>query len=187
MAGAPRNPLAGVRWSSPQLLLALGLVLLAMVQLVAALWGTRTSAPSAVEWVREEQRVAVEVPFVVVDVRGLERPAFAVRELVAGNLNDERRLNAALAALVVELQSAGVWPAELAAPLALLFEVDRRRIAVVDVPPLPASVRVGVGEEWAALRSLLATVRAVAAPAEVRFTVGGEETLTLWGSVALPR
>jgi len=182
-----RAALVDIRWGAPQLLLSLGVFLVALIYLFSVLLASPVSVAPWVELMTEPQQVQLEVAYAVVDVRGLERPAFAVRTLPLETLSDELRVNASLEALVEELQALGVWPDALRPPRAILLEVDRRRVVVVDVPPLPAGVQVGVSEELAVLRSLSATVRAAVASAELRLTVQGEEALTLWGSVALPR
>ena len=104
--------------------------------------------------------MALEVRFVVVDDLGLERPAFADAVLPRDQAEDPgARLTAALAALRAELVAAAVWPASVAAPTAFVFELDRERVAVVDVGRPGPDEGVTVAQEWAALRSVVATAR----------------------------
>jgi hypothetical protein len=79
----------------------------------------------------------------------------------------------------------GLWPPAVGAPVGFFFELDRRRIAVLDVAAVPPGSAVDVAVEWAAVRSLVATARLAVAADEVRITVGGEESPSLWGRVAL--
>jgi hypothetical protein len=127
-----------------------------------------------------------EVRYVVVDERALERPGYADVAL------DDRPapadlLTAALSALRDDLRAAGIWPDGVPAPSGHVIDLDRRRVAVIDVAPLPVGGRIDVARELSVVRSLLATARATVAGADVVVTVAGAETPSLWGAVALPR
>jgi len=129
----------------------------------------------------------VEAAYLVVDARGLERPGFAeVAQPVAAN-EESARLGASLLALRDDLVEMGVWPASLPAARAVVIEVDRQRIALIDVPALPLGTRVDIGGEWMVVRSLQATAQRVSRADAVRITVDGEEAPSLWGAIALPR
>jgi len=129
--------------------------------------------------------VVVEVRFVVVDARGLERPGYADVALSEAE-DSSARLTAALGALRDDLLASGLWPAGVDAATGFVIELDRRRLAVLDVPELPSGTRIGVDDELAVMRSLVATARAAANADEVRITVAGEERPSLWGKVAPP-
>jgi hypothetical protein len=101
------------------------------------------------------------------------------------NADAGARLTAALTALRDDLLESGVWPREVEAPVGFVIELDRRRVAVVDVGALPARLVVDVADELASVRSLVATARLAASADEVRITVAGEERPSLWGRVAL--
>jgi hypothetical protein len=176
-----------VRWASPQLLLAGFLFLLSLGYAVTG--GALRSMPAPPALVVDmgpAQLRTVEVRYVVVDVLGLERPGYADVGLPQRLADDpSARLSAALAALRTDLVEIGVWPAAVGAPVGFFVELDRRRLAVVDVAAIPPGGAVDVAVEWAAVRSLVATARLAVAADEVRITVGGEERPTLWGRVAL--
>ncbi len=181
---AKRDP-GGPSWAAPQLLIAAFVLLLAAV---FALTGgvPRVEPPPAVGGGDDAPPpVVVEVRFVVVDARGLERPGYADVALT-GEDDPSARLTAALGALREDLVASGVWPAEADAATGFVIELDRRRLAVVDVPEAPAGLRVDVDDELAVMRSLVATARAAVTADEVRITVAGEERPSLWGKVAPP-
>lgn len=176
-----------VRWASPQLLLAgfLFLVSLGYAVTGGALRPVPAAQPLAVDVGPPDLR-AVEVRYVVVDVHGLERPGYADIGLPQRLTEDpSARLGASLAALRADLAEIGVWPVAVGAPVGFFIELDRRRIAVVDVAAVPAGSAIDAAIEWAAVRSLVATARLAVAADEVRITVGGEERPSLWGRVAL--
>lgn len=174
--------------TSPQVLLpAFGLVLAALYAVLAA-FGTPSPPLPGVPAVAAvgTETVAREVRFVVVDERGLERPAFADAVLARDQAEDPgARLTAALAALRAERIAAGGWPPSVAAPTAFVFELDRRRVAVVDVGRPGPDEGVTVAQEWAALRSVVATARVEVAADDVRITVDGAPADAFWGHVAL--
>jgi hypothetical protein len=176
-----------VRWASPQLLLAGFLFVVALGYSVTggALRSVPAPPPLVVDLGPPDLR-PVEVRYVVVDVYGLERPGYADVGLPQRLADDPNaRLGAALAALRADLAELGVWPAAVGVPVGFFIELDRRRIAVVDVAAVPPGSPVDVAVEWAAVRSLVATARLAVAADEVRITVGGEERPSLWGRVAL--
>jgi hypothetical protein len=186
MRGAARGRF-DVRWASPQLLLASFLFLLALGYAVTGGGSPAVHAPTplTVDLGPPDLR-PVEVRYVVVDVHGLERPGYADVGLPQRLAEDpSARLAAALAALRTDLLEIGLWPAAVGAPVGFTFELDRRRVAVVDVEAVPPGTAVDVAVEWAAVRSLVATARLAVAADEVRITVGGEERPSLWGRVAL--
>ena len=174
--------------TSPQVLLpAFALVLAALYATTAAFGPPSPPLPGvpAVAAVGTET-VTREVRCVVVDERGLERPAFADAVLARDQAEDPgARLTAALAALRSERIAAGAWPASVAAPTAFVFELDRRRVAVVDVGRPGPDEGVTVAQEWAALRSVVATARVEVAADAVRITVEGAPADAFWGHVAL--
>jgi hypothetical protein len=181
-----RRPLDDVRWASPQLLLT---GFLFVVALAYALTGSpqrlAPSPPLAVDPARPDLR-PVEVRYVVVDALGLERPGYADVGLPPHAVDDPNaRLTAALSALHVDLRATGAWPEAVGPPAGFVLELDRRRLAVVDVSAVPADVGVDVADEWAAVRSLVATARAAVAADEVIITVDGQERPSMWGRVAL--
>jgi hypothetical protein len=176
-----------VRWASPHLLLAGFLFALAL----AYAWsgapqrGVPAPPPLALDPAQPDL-LPVEVRYVVVDAMGLERPGYADVGLPPRAVDDPSgRLSAALAALHGDLTEMGAWPAAVGAPVGFVVELDRRRLAVVDVAAAPAGVSVDVAVEWAVVRSLVATARAAVGADEVRITVAGEERPSLWGRVAL--
>jgi hypothetical protein len=184
-AGSERRRIA----TSPQVVLpAFGFVL-ALVYAVGAGFGPTVSAPPTLPAVAAgvADTVVREVRYVVVDEQGLERPAFA-DAVLARDLADDpaARLNAALAALHADRVEEDAWPASVAAPTAFVFEIDRRRVAVVDVGRPAPEDGVTVAQEWAAVRSLVATARAEVDADVVRITVAGAPADALWGHVAVP-
>jgi len=175
----------GPAWAAPQLLIAAFVLLLAVA---FALTGgaPRVEPPPAVAGGGSPRPpVVVEVRFVVVDARGLERPGYADVALSEAE-DSSARLTAALGALRDDLLASGLWPAGVDAATGFVIELDRRRLAVLDVPELPSGTRIGVDDELAVMRSLVATARAAANADEVRITVAGEERPSLWGKVAPP-
>lgn len=172
-------------WASPQVLVALVLV---AVTLVYAVGGRREPLdpppPVPVTPTPTSATVEREVRYVVVDEAGLERPGFADVAL-APDVADDRavRLTSALAALRDDLVASGTWPGAVPAPGAFVFELDRAVIAVVDVAPLGDDASVSVAQEWAALRSIVATARVEVAADDVHVTVGGGPAPSLWGHV----
>jgi hypothetical protein len=176
--------------TSPQVLLpALGLVLAVLYAATAALGPPAAPPPPGLPAVAIDgtETATREVRYVVVDEQGLERPAFADAELARDQAEDPgARLAAALAALRADRIAAGAWPSSVAAPTAFVFELDRRRVAVVDVGRPGPDEGVTVAREWAALRSIVATARVEAAADDVRITVEGAPANAFWGHVALP-
>lgn len=173
--------------TSPQVLLpAFALVLAALYAATVTLGPPSPPVPMVPAVVADGTDTAVrEVRFVVVDELGLERPAFADAVLARDQTEDPgARLTAALAALHAERVAAGAWPASVAAPTAFVFELDRRRVAVVDVGTPGPDDGSTVAQEWAALRSIVATARVEVAADVVRITVEGAPAPTLWGHVA---
>ena len=181
---AQRGP-DGPAWAAPQLIIAAFVLLLAAA--FALTGGSPRIEPPPVVTGADDARppAVVEVRFVVVDARGLERPGFADVTL-AGEDDPNARLTAALGALRDDLLASGVWPAEVDAATGFVIELDRRRLAVVDVPEAPAGSPIEVDDELAVMRSLVATARAAVTADEVRITVAGEERPSLWGKVAPP-
>ncbi len=176
-----------VAWASPQLLLGTFLVVLAAAY---ALTGTAPAAvgpPPAVAVDPDGVPTRrVEVRYVVVDALGLERPGFDDAALPTGSADDAGALlGAALAALRRDLVASGSWPAAVPTATGFVVDLDRGRIAVVDVPAAPSDLRVDVAAELAVLRSLVATARLAVAADDVRVTVAGEERPSLWGRVAI--
>ena len=180
------RPARGVVWGSPQVLLA-ALAFVFAVGFAVTGAGSRVPPPPSLAGTDVAPPVRTEeVRYVVVDARGLERPGFADVPLPAGVDDANARLTAALDALRADLLALGVWPEVVPAPAGFVVQLDRRRLAVVDVPPITPGTTVDVGRELTVVRSLVATARAAAAADEVRVTVGGEERLSLWGKVAAP-
>jgi hypothetical protein len=180
--GEPPTP----RWAAPQLLIA-GFALVLAVAYALTGGSTRPAPPPSMGAGGDTPpQVVVEVRFVVVDAQGLERPGFADVPL-AGVDDASARLTAALGALRDDLIARGVWPVTVAAPAGFVIDLDRRRVAVVDMPAPPADLQVDVARELAVVRSVVATARGAIAADEVRVTVAGEERPSLWGKVALPR
>jgi hypothetical protein len=166
----------------PQVLLALLALGAALPYLVGA-FGSRpgeAALPPLGEGGDDPLR-EVEMPLVIVGTDGAVRSAFAT---VRSADHETARLRATLEALRDVLVEEGVWPAAVGAPSAIAYDANRRRIVVVDVA-VAASVVTSVAEEWAALRSLVETMRAAGAD-EVRVIVDGAPAATLWGAVALP-
>lgn len=174
--------------TSPQVLLPAFAFVLAAVYAATAAFGPRSlPLPGVPAITADASETAVrEVRFVVVDEQGLERPAFADAVLARDRADDAgARLTAALAALRAERVAAGTWPASVAAPTAFVFELERRRVAVVDVGRPAPGEGVTVAQEWAALRSVEATARVEVAADDVRVTVDGAPAAAFWGHVAL--
>jgi hypothetical protein len=181
---ATRDP-GGPGWAAPQLLIAAFALVIAVA---FALTGgaPRVEAPPLVGGGDAPgPPVVVEVRFVVVDARGLERPGFADVALPGAD-DESARLTAALGALRDDLMAGGAWPADVEAATGFVIELGRRRLAVVDVPAAPAGLRIDVADELAVMRSLVATARAAVTADEVRITVAGDERPSLWGKVAPP-
>jgi len=179
--GEPPTP----RWAAPQLLIA-GFALVLAVTYALTGGQARPAPPPSMGAGDTPPQVVVEVRFVVVDAQGLERPGFADVPLM-GVDDASARLTAALGALREDLIARGVWPATVAAPAGFVIDLDRRRVAVVDMPAPPADLQVDVARELAVVRSVVATARGAVAADGVRVTVAGEERPSLWGKVALPR
>ena len=174
------------RWAVPQLLIAGFVLVLAVTYALTGGQARPAPPPSMGAGDATSPQAVVEVRFVVVDAQGLERPGFADVPLV-GVDDASARLTAALGALRDDLIARGVWPAAVAAPAGFVIDLDRRRVAVVDMPAPPADLQVDVARELAVVRSVVATARGAVAADEVRVTVAGEERPSLWGKVALPR
>jgi hypothetical protein len=176
-----------VLWASPQVLLTGFLFALALLFALAG--GAERGVPPPPEVVvdpRPSVQRQVELRYVVVDVQGLERPGYADVGMTAAAADDlGARLAAALGAMRDDLAAGGVWPAPIPAPSAYVIDLDRRRLAVVDVAAAPADARFDVAVELAVVRSLIATARVAVAADEVRITVAGAESPSLWGRVAL--
>ncbi|MFN2322516.1 MAG: hypothetical protein ABR510_06110 [Trueperaceae bacterium] len=175
--------------TSPQVLLsALALVLAALYAATSAFGPASPALPGVpvVAAVGAETET-LEVRFVVVDEQGLERPAFADAVLARDQAEDPgARLTAALEALRTDRVASGAWPASVAAPTAFVFELDRRRVAVVDVGRPGPDEGVTVAQEWAVLRSVVATAGVEVAADAVHITVEGAPADAFWGHVALP-
>ena len=180
------RPLDGVRWASPHLLLAGFLFVAALAYALSGATQRPEPPPPLDVDLAQPDLLPLEVRYVVVDAMGLERPGYADVGLPPRAVDDPSgRLTAALAALHTDLAATGSWPTEIGAPAGFVVELDRRRLAVVDVAAAPAGVSVDVAEEWAAVRSLVATARAAVAADEVIITVDGQERPSMWGRVAL--
>ena len=174
--------------TSPQVLLPALALVLAALYAATAVFGTPSPELPGVPAVAAlgTETVASEVRFVIVDELGLERPGFADAEFARDQVEDPGvRLTAALAALRDERIAAGAWPASVVAPTAFVFELDRRRVAVVDVGRPAPGEGVTVAQEWAALRSVVATARVEAAADAVRITIDGAPADDFWGHVSL--
>jgi len=184
-ATAPKQASGGPAWAAPQLLIAVFAVLIAVAFALTGGVPPPEPPPTVAGGAVPRPPVEIEVRFVVVDARGLERPGFADVALT-GEDDASARLTAALAALRDDLRAGGTWPADVEAATGFVIELDRRRLAVVDVPEAPAGARIDVDDELAVMRSLVATARAAVAADGVRITVAGEERPSLWGKVALP-
>ncbi|CAN5813504.1 hypothetical protein BH23DEI1_BH23DEI1_06270 [soil metagenome] len=131
---------------------------------------------------REGERVVErEMPLVIVGSDGVVRTAVATVESAG---YDTSRLRATLAALRDTLVGDDVWPSDVGPPDVSLFESNRRRVVVIDVPAA-GRLPISVAQEWATLRSLIETMRAAGAD-DVRVIVAGAPAATLWGNVALP-
>lgn len=175
--------------TSPQVLLPAFALVMAAIYAATAAFGPPSPALPGVPAVAAAgtETETREVRFVVVDEQGLERPAFADVVLARDQAEDPGALlSAALAALRSDRMAAGVWPASVAAPTAFVFELDRQRIAVVDVGRPGPDEGVTVAQEWAALRSIVATARVEVAADAVHVTVAGSPADAVWGHVALP-
>lgn len=184
-ATVTKREAGGPGWAAPQLLIAAFVLVLALAFAVTG-GSPRVEPPPPVGTSGDPRPAAVvEVRFVVVDARGLERPGFADVALAVTD-DPSARLTAALGALRDDLVAAGAWPAGVGAATGFVIELDRRRLAVVDGPALPAGLRIEVADELSVVRSLVATARAAVAADEVRITVAGEERPSLWGKVAPP-
>lgn len=193
-AGGVPAPVAGAAdgtgrerwWAVPQVLLPAVAFVVAALFAAATAFGPSVPPPPPLPGTGAVAARAIrEVRYVIVDELGLERPAFAEVELPVAAADDPgARLTAALALLRDERVAAGAWPPSVPAPSAFVFELDRRRVAVVDVgrpdPLDPPTVAV----EHAALRSLVATARAEAGADDVRITVAGAPAASLWGHVS---
>jgi hypothetical protein len=177
---------ARVQVLTPQVLLPVLAFGFGVVLLVVSWPEAVPPAPTLMFEAPVVQQRAVEVAYVVVDADGLERPGFVTALLEQTSGDPHQTLNAALAGLVADLSASGIWPPSVPAPTGYLIEVARRRVAVVDVAPLPAGALWPTELEWAALRSLLATAQRLTGAADVRVTVGGFEQASLWGKIALP-
>ena len=180
-----RRGTGGPAWAAPQLLLASFALILAAAFAVTGGASRPAAPPPVIAGDAPTPATTVEVRFVVLDARGLERPGFA--DVALADPDDpSARLTAALGALRDDLLAAGVWPTGVEAAAGFVLELGRDRTAVVDVPALPTGVRIDVDDELAVVRSLVATARAAVAADEVRLTVAGEERPSLWGRVAPP-
>ena len=175
----------GPAWAAPQVLIAIFALLLAVAFAVTGGAPRIEPPPPLGGGDAPQPPVEVEVRYVVVDARGLERPGFADVALTGAD-DGSARLTAALAALRDDLLAGGAWPADVDAATGFVIELGRVRLAVVDVPAVPDDVRVDVDDELAVMRSLVATARAAVEADEVRITVAGEERPSLWGKVAPP-
>ena len=174
--------------TSPQVLLpALALVLASLYAATTAIGPASSPLPDVPAVATSATATSArEVRFVVVDEEGLERPAFADAVLAHDQADDPgARLTAALAALRADRAEVGAWPLSVPAPTAFVFELDRRRVAVVDVGRPGPEDGVTVAQEWAALRSIVATARVEAAADDVRITVDGAPADAFWGHVAV--
>lgn len=128
-----------------------------------------------------ERLERTDVPIVVVDRDGLQRTQLVEVE-AAGT--EVARLQAALTALRDTLVDAGDWPAAVAAPRVYGYELQRRRVAVIDVSDLVPGARVDLLSAWAVLRSLRETAFAHGVD-DVEVVVDGAPAASLWGQVAL--
>jgi hypothetical protein len=179
----------GARWggvTSPQFLIAAFAFIAALAAYVTSAPTPRPPPPLLDFVLTPPARDVREVRYVVVDARGLERPGYADAAPPLDRPPAAALLTASLAALHADLAAAGIWPAGVAAPTAHVIERDRRPLALIDVPPASLGPPIEVAHELTALRSLTATARAAVPTADVRITVGGRESATLWGTVALP-
>jgi hypothetical protein len=176
------------RWSQvllrPHVLVALVLFGSALPWLWGGLTGGPAIRPPGPLLVGEpaHRPERVDVPIVVLDRAGLRRTLLVQVETIDAF---DARLGAALQALRTVLMEERNWPPAVAAPSVQSYEAQRRRVAVIDVPPLGAAPGMELSAELAALRSLQETALAHGAD-EVRVVVGGSPAVTLWGQVALP-
>lgn len=167
----------------PQLLVALLAVMASLSWFVSGLGrdGADPTLPTLLLDTPADRLVRSDVPIVVVDRGGLERTLVVEVESIDAALP---RLSAALAAVREALLDAGDWPASVAAPRVYDYEVQRRRVVVIDVADLARGDHIGVLASVAALRSLRETAFAHGAD-QVEVVVDGEASVSLWGQVAL--
>ena len=164
-------------------------VLVAFLALAATLsWflgGLARTAPTALPPLLldapAERLERSDVPIVVVDRDGLQRTQLV--EVEASDA-DVARLQAALTALRDTLVAAGDWPAAVAAPRVYEYELQRRRVAVIDVGDVAPGAGVDLLAALAALRSLRETAFAHGVD-DVEVVVDGAPAASLWGQVAL--
>lgn len=167
----------------PQVLLSVLAVLASLSWFAAGLGrdGPEPALPALLLDAPADRLVRSDVPIVVVDRGGLERTLLVEVEAIDAELP---RLEAALSAMREALLDAGDWPASVPAPRVYDYEVQRRRVVVIDVADLARGDHIGVLASVAALRSLRETAFAHGAD-EVEVVVDGEASVSLWGQVAL--
>lgn len=174
------------RWS--ELLLRPQVLVASLALLAAVLWfaggigsGAATSDPRLSIDAQVEPRLRTDVPIVVVDRDGLQRTQLIEVETID---SDVARLAGAMTVLRGTLVTAGDWPTAVPAPHVYVYERQRQRVAVIDVPALPDGTGVDLLAAWATLRSLRETAFAHGLD-EVEVVVGGAPSTSLWGQVAL--
>lgn len=181
--GEDRAVLAPARMAllRPQVLLG-ALAVVAGVAFLVAGGGPRVGAPPRVDIapVAAATGQPTEVRLVLVDADGLERPRFVQVSLPEAR---DARLAAVVSALRDAMRQEGSWPAALGAPEVFVEDVNRRRVAVLDLR-LDAPVAVSVSQELQLLRSIRETVLANDIDA-VRFLRDGRPADTLLGHVAV--
>lgn len=141
---------AGVHWGSPQILLPL------LALLAAGLYAVRSEPPRsspapelAVPSTTDAEVPRTEAVVYVVDESGLAHPSVVE---IAAREEPSARLQEIVDALRAEMTTSGVWPGDLPAPHVHAFTLERREVAVLDLPAAP--VRLDVSRERAILASL---------------------------------
>lgn len=149
-----REAWGGVRWGSPQVLLPLLACLFAAVYALRSAPPASAPAPSlTMPAASAEESEVLETSLYAVDEDGLAHPI--VVELAAP---EERsaRLQGIVEALRAEMMRNGSWPPALPAPHVHAFRLERRQVAVLDLPA--ADVPLDVAAERSILASLERTL-----------------------------
>lgn len=149
-----REAWRGVYWGSPQVLLPLLACLLAGVYALRATPPASAPAPSLTleEGVPSEPGSSETILYAV-DATGLAHTV--VVEIPASEGRSER-LQMIIDALRTELTGDGVWPDALPSPHVHAFTLERRNVAVLDLPA--AEVHLDVARERRILASLERTL-----------------------------
>lgn len=167
---------------SPQFLLALLVLILAMVAIIA----TTEDPPEIIEYalpvIEEETLLPEEVRLVTFDQFSLEIP---LRVSVEVPRNPTGRLRVIVGALVATLDLQGIWPAGLELPDVFLVDMDGSATAVLDFRP-PEDLDFSQEAERRLLRSIEETMLAAGADT-VRFLRQGESDGVFLQNVPVPR